>query len=75
MSAPLLEKAGQALYGPRWQTELARIVGVSDRTMRRWLASPHDIPVGVWRDIDAALLERGMAIERVRNELARAMAG
>lgn len=32
-----LSRAGVALFGARWQSELARALGVSDRTMRRWI--------------------------------------
>ena len=35
---PKLSRIGDALYGPRWQSDLARALGVSDRTMRRWAA-------------------------------------
>jgi hypothetical protein len=35
---PPLEALGSALYGPRWQRELARALGVSDRQVRRWAA-------------------------------------
>jgi hypothetical protein len=38
-----LEQVGPALYGPRWQVELARALGVSDRTVRRWAVSG-DLP-------------------------------
>lgn len=38
MSSELLKEAGEALYGPRFQTDLARDLNVSDRTMRRWVA-------------------------------------
>jgi hypothetical protein len=27
---------GSLLYGPHWQSHLARVLGVSDRTIRRW---------------------------------------
>lgn len=30
---------GEALYGPRWQSELARALGVNERTVRRWTAN------------------------------------
>lgn len=40
----LLRSAGEALYGPRWQTELARALGVSDRTVRRWVAGATPVP-------------------------------
>lgn len=39
-----LAKIGQALYGERWQSALARDLGVSDRTMRRWAAGTHEPP-------------------------------
>jgi DNA-binding transcriptional regulator LsrR (DeoR family) len=32
----LLERIGKALYGDRWQTQLAKALGMSDRTVRRW---------------------------------------
>ena len=38
------------LYGPHWQSELARALGVSDRTIRRWAAGQAP-PESVWRDI------------------------
>ena len=43
MNSDLLSEAGAALYGPRWQSELARAINVSDRTIRRWLAND-DVP-------------------------------
>jgi len=49
----LLRATGEALYGPRWQTELARAIRVSDRTVRRWLAGTITIPPGVARDLEA----------------------
>ena len=43
---------GEVLFGPRWQTDLAKALSVSDRTMRRW-ASADEIPRA---DIAMALL-------------------
>src|SRR6185437_628966 len=40
----LLSRVGEALYGGRWQTQLARALGVSDRQMRRWVSVEADIP-------------------------------
>ena len=36
MTPAQLARIGQALYGHRWQTELANAVQVSDRHMRRY---------------------------------------
>ncbi len=33
-----LKIAGEALYGPQWQTPLSRDLGVTDRTVRNWVA-------------------------------------
>jgi hypothetical protein len=38
MTTKLLSDVGEALYGPRWHTDLSRDLGVADRTMRRWMA-------------------------------------
>jgi hypothetical protein len=69
----MIRLAGEALYGERWQSELSRAVGVSDRTMRRWVSDPYEIPGGVWNDIQQLLLARGVAIEKLRNEIIRAI--
>ncbi|MDE0924920.1 hypothetical protein [Aurantimonas coralicida] len=62
-----LRDAGEALYGDRWQTALARDLEVSDRTVRNWSAFKFPIPVGVQRDILALLSAREIEIARVRN--------
>ena len=48
----LLSAAGQALYGDRWQTPMARLLGVSDRTVRRWVAGQRPVP---WDALAVAL--------------------
>jgi hypothetical protein len=40
----LLERVGKALYGDRWQTQLAKALGMSDRTVRRWFLFESSIP-------------------------------
>ena len=60
----LLVQAGEALYGPRWQTDMANALGVSDRTMRRWVANE---PVGwnVIADVERLLGGRKSAIDQI----------
>ncbi len=58
MSSKLLADAGAALYGPRWQTDLARDLSVSDRTVRRWAAGTADVPVGAYLDLWRLVEER-----------------
>lgn len=56
-----LAEAGQALYGERWQTDLARDLGLSDgRRIRQWMSGDRPIPTGVWADITRLLRKRGL---------------
>ena len=70
MSA-LLREAGEARYGARWQSELARALKVSDRTVRRWASGQIDVPDGVWPELRALLKARGLALATVRRRLPR----
>lgn len=68
MNAEQLAKAGQALYGERWQSPLARDLEVSDRTVRRWAAGDNPVPEEVERRIRTLLQQvvaRLRKIERV----------
>jgi plasmid maintenance system antidote protein VapI len=38
-----LRNLGEQLYGPRWQTPLARALPVSPRTVRYWLSGKRAI--------------------------------
>ena len=59
----LLVEAGEALYGPRWQSDLARDLGVSDRTVRRWAAGTTDVPPGVYVDLLRLTQERAAVLD------------
>lgn len=75
MSNKLLRDAGEALYGPRWQTDLARALGVSDRTVRRWASGVEDAPRGVYVDLLRLTQERAQALDNMAEPLKRAGAG
>jgi len=62
MTPATLRTAGEALYGPRWQSALARDLGVSDRTMRRWVAG--DEAPNLSRELTALLRARKKSIDR-----------
>jgi DNA-binding transcriptional regulator YdaS (Cro superfamily) len=72
MSSRLLIDAGEALYGPRWQCELARQLGVSDRTMRRWAAGTHQVPAGVYLDLLRLTQERAAVLDALAPRLREA---
>ena len=65
MSSKLLSDVGQALYGPRWQTELSRAIEVSDRTVRRWAAGVDDVPPGVYAEALDLLVEKAAEVDDV----------
>lgn len=49
---------GLRLFGPAWKAILAEELGVTPRTMRRWLANEFQIPEGVWTDMIAICEKR-----------------
>ena len=53
--------AGEALDGARWQSDLARALGITDRTMRRW-AIDSDMPAGVAEKIADLYEKRSAAL-------------
>ena len=65
----LLQDAGEALYGPRWQSDIARDLEVSDRTVRRWLSGAEDLPPGVAMDLWRICLDRVTALDDVIGRL------
>ena len=48
MTSDLIREAGQSLFGDRFQSDLARLLGVSDRTVRRWIGGDSAIPYAAW---------------------------
>ena len=69
MNHTTLRAVGEALYGPRWQCELACELAVAERTMRRWAAGTADIP-----DLRAELREIIARRRAVLQTLDRALA-
>lgn len=61
---------GQNLYGDRWQTDLAKALGLSDaRRIRQWLTGDRPIPPGVWADLAAMLRQREQSINNILSDL------
>lgn len=66
----MLVKVGFALYGERWQTDLARDLGLSDgRRIRQWLSGERPVPEGINDDLIQLLQERQKIIEHILTEL------
>jgi hypothetical protein len=72
MSSRLLKRCGEALYGPRWQSDLSRDLGVADRTVRRWVDGSSDVPPGAYLDLLRLCQERAAELDAVIELLPRA---
>ncbi|MEB8081771.1 helix-turn-helix domain-containing protein [Klebsiella michiganensis] len=69
-SRALLISAGQLLFGERWQTELARALGLSDgRRIRQWLSGDRPIPAGIWDDLSDLLNGRSSEIALIVKQI------
>ena len=75
MTTKLLSDAGRALYGPLWQSQLARDLEVSDRTIRRWIAGDADLPAGVATDLWRLAMERAQELDELVERLKAAASG
>jgi hypothetical protein len=58
MTPDQLAERGRVLFGPRWQSELARGLGVSDRTMRRWVSGSSAVPDGIVQKLEVMMEDR-----------------
>ena len=68
----LLAETGEALFGPQWQSELARELGVADRTVRRWVAGTTEAPRGVYLDLLRLTIERAAVLDDLEQRLRQA---
>ena len=66
-----LRTAGEALYGACWQSDLARALGVSVRTVQRWAAGRTEPPHGVWSDLAGLCRSRGRTLVEIARHLGR----
>jgi DNA-binding transcriptional regulator YdaS (Cro superfamily) len=68
----LLVECGEALYGPQWQSALARDLGVADRTVRRWVAGTSEVPAGLYVDLLRLTQERAAVLDALAPRLQQA---
>lgn len=60
-----LVQYGEALFGPRFQRELAEALQVNERTMRRWIAGDTEPPESIRAELDALARARIKALEKL----------
>ncbi|NDL70493.1 transcriptional regulator [Vreelandella alkaliphila] len=65
-----LEEIGTALYGERWQSDMARALGIKDsRRIRAFMSEERSIPPGIWHELAALLRTRGKAALELADQL------
>ena len=65
----LFRAIGEALYGPLWQSEFARQIGVNDRTMRRWATGAFGLPTGIFDTVLPLVADRQDELADLRSRL------
>ena len=70
-----LERAGKALYGERWQTDMAKAVGLTDRTIRGYASGSSKIPPGLWADVCKLLRRNSQETKALLSEFSRISEG
>lgn len=65
----LLKRTGEALYGPQWQSQIARDLDISDRHVRRMASGEYPLKPGMALDLWRIALERATALEELSEEL------
>ena len=58
MTPTELREIGEALYGPRFASQLARDLDVAVRTMQRWLAGQRSFPPSLTNELRVQIEER-----------------
>lgn len=74
MSPAELARVGEALYGARWQTEMATALAVSDRSVRRWAAGDIEPPPYVARTLAEIVAGRIARLQQTERQLAKLVA-
>jgi hypothetical protein len=69
MARTAIIQVGEALYGPRFQRELAKDLGVNERTMRRWVAGDTAPPDRIGQELAVLIAKRVELLSGVRSIL------
>lgn len=68
----LLTETGEALYGHRWQSDLAEALGANLRTVQRWAAGVNEPPAGIYVDLLRITQERTTQLDALADRLREA---
>ncbi|GGD24224.1 helix-turn-helix transcriptional regulator [Aureimonas glaciei] len=67
----LLSRAAEHAFGHRWQSDLARHLGVSIRTAQRWASGDSEVPLGALRDLAIVLRKAASDANASADEIER----
>lgn len=67
MTHQRLHTIGTALWGTRWQTEMAEALQVHTRTLRRWIKGDAEIPPNVWDELQEHIKARIELLQKLLN--------
>ena len=67
----LFAELGEMLYGPQWQSPLARALGINLRTVQRWAAGESTPPETVMNDVIAMFMEHALRVTALCERLGR----
>lgn len=70
-AATLITRVGEALWGKRWQSEMARALGVSKTTVQDWRQGRNAPRPGVWADLSRIADERHGELAQIAEMLKR----
>jgi len=62
-----LRKSGEALFGQRWQTDIAKALGVDSRRIRQWVKGERPLPKTIDKNILTLLQQRQIKIGQLLN--------
>ncbi|WP_176400280.1 hypothetical protein [Sphingobium sp. Z007] len=71
----LLHRIGEALYGPRWISEMARQKGINLRTMQRWAAGQSEGPPTLYAELADDLDEQAGLLRALAQDVRAHVAG
>ncbi|ECC1660261.1 TPA: hypothetical protein N2F43_004172 [Salmonella enterica] len=62
-----LEKVGLELFGPNWITPMARVIGVNELTIRRWLTGKSRVSTTIASELPDALARKFQTVLDIAN--------
>ncbi len=69
MTPTLFRAIGTALYGPQWQSEMARQLDVALRTVQRWSAGSSPVPDSIRPELRTLMDEQRTLLVKLIDDL------